>query len=227
MSKSLKLFLGISYIIILFFFLYLILSNVEVTRLDDFLYYKEIQMNLEKMIGGNLYLNLIIFFIFSLIWISLLGFGSPLLITSGVLFDSVEYKISIDLMEEIEYENKEDLLWLDRWWIENNECVNKQIPIREEGEALKEWYKKPESKIICRERDERFRENNREKLRLQQKELRDKQKKDNTSNYEKTKQKRKEIIICECSCKTTKGTLNRHRKSKKHIKLMETENIII
>ncbi len=148
-------------------------------------------------------------------------------ITSGVLFDSVEYKISIDLMEEIEYENKEDLLWLERWWIENNECVNKQIPIREEGEALKEWYKKPESKIICRERDERFRENNREKLRLQQKELRDKQKKDNTSNYEKTKQKRKEIIICECSCKTTKGTLNRHRKSKKHIKLMETENIII
>ena len=86
MSKSLKLFLGISYIIILFFFLYLILSNVEVTRLDDFLYYKEIQMNLEKMIGGNLYLNLIIFFIFCLIWISLLGFGSPLLITSGVLF---------------------------------------------------------------------------------------------------------------------------------------------
>tara|TARA_B110000196_G_scaffold169045_1_gene145121 strand:- start:1124 stop:1717 length:594 start_codon:yes stop_codon:yes gene_type:complete len=43
-------------------------------------------MNLEKMIGGNLYLNLIIFFIFCLIWISLLGFGSPLLITSGVLF---------------------------------------------------------------------------------------------------------------------------------------------
>jgi uncharacterized membrane protein YdjX (TVP38/TMEM64 family) len=86
MSKSLKLFLGISYIIILFLFLYLILSNVEVTRLDDFLYYKEIQMNLEKMIGGNLYLNLIIFFIFCLIWISLLGFGSPLLITSGVLF---------------------------------------------------------------------------------------------------------------------------------------------
>ena len=86
MSKSLKLFLGISYIIILFFFLYLILSYVEVTRLDDFLYYKEIQMNLEKMIGDNLYLNLIIFFIFCLIWISLLGFGSPLLITSGVLF---------------------------------------------------------------------------------------------------------------------------------------------
>ena len=150
-------------------------------------------------------------------------------ITSGVLFDSVEYKISIDLMEEIEYENKDDLLRLERWWIENNECVNKQIPIREEGEAYKEWYKKPESKIIRSVSNQRFRENNREKLRLQQKELRDKQKKDNTSTYEKIKQKRKEIIICECGCKTTKGTLKRHRKTKKHIKLMEnkTENIKI
>ena len=86
MSKSLKLFLGISYIIILFFFLYLILSNLEVTRLGDFLYYKEMQIKLEKMIGSNLYLNLVYFFIFCLIWISLLGFGSPLLIVSGVLF---------------------------------------------------------------------------------------------------------------------------------------------
>ena len=86
MSKNLKLFLGISYIIILFFFVYLILSNVEVTRLDDFLYYKEMQINLESMVSNNLYLNLIFFFLFCLIWVSLLGFGSPLLIASGILF---------------------------------------------------------------------------------------------------------------------------------------------
>jgi len=86
MSKSLKLFLGISYILILFFFLYLIFSYVEVTRLDDFLYYKELQIDLEKTIGKNLYINLLIFFLFCLIWISLLGFGSPLLLISGILF---------------------------------------------------------------------------------------------------------------------------------------------
>ena len=40
------------------------------------------------------------------------------------------------------------------------------------------------------------------------------------NNNEKTKQKRKEIVICECGCKTTKGSLKRHRKTKKHIKLM-------
>ena len=86
MSKSLKLFLGISYILILLFFLYLIFSYVEVTRLNDFLYYKELQIDLEKTIGKNLYINLLIFFLFCLVWVSLLGFGSPLLLISGILF---------------------------------------------------------------------------------------------------------------------------------------------
>ncbi len=86
MSKRLKLFLGISYIIILLIFLFLIFSYVEVTRLNDFLYYKELQVDLENIISQNFYLNLLIFFLFSLIWVSLLGFGSPLLIISGILF---------------------------------------------------------------------------------------------------------------------------------------------
>ncbi len=86
MSKSLKLFLGISYTIILFIFLYLIFSYVEITRLNDFLYYKELQTGLEKTISENLYINLLIFFLFCLTWVSLLGFGSPLLIISGILF---------------------------------------------------------------------------------------------------------------------------------------------
>ena len=86
MSKSLKLFLGISYIIILFVFLYLIFSYVDVRRLDDFLYYKELQIDLEKNIGKNLYINLLAFFLFCVVWVSLLGFGSPLLLISGILF---------------------------------------------------------------------------------------------------------------------------------------------
>jgi len=86
MSKNLKLFLGISYIMILFAFLYFIFSYVELNRLDDFSYYKELQIKLEKSIGDNLQINIIIFFLFCLIWISLLGFGSPLLLISGIMF---------------------------------------------------------------------------------------------------------------------------------------------
>ena len=86
MSKSLKLFLGISYIIILFVFLYFIFSYVDVSRLDDFLYYKELQIDLEKTIGKNLFINLLAFFLFCVVWVSLLGFGSPLLLIPGILF---------------------------------------------------------------------------------------------------------------------------------------------
>tara|TARA_A100001011_G_scaffold385558_1_gene459753 strand:+ start:2551 stop:3273 length:723 start_codon:yes stop_codon:yes gene_type:complete len=86
MSKSLKLFLGISYIIILFVFLYFIFSFIEVTRLDDFLYYKQLQTNLENKISSNFYINVSIFFLFCVIWVSLLGFGTPILLVSGILF---------------------------------------------------------------------------------------------------------------------------------------------
>ena len=86
MSKSLKLFLGISYLLMLFIFLYFIFVFVDVTRLDDFGYYKELQIKLENINSKNFFINLFIFFIFCIIWISLLGFGSPLLLISGILF---------------------------------------------------------------------------------------------------------------------------------------------
>ena len=86
MSKNLKLFLGISYLLILFTFLYFIFVYIEVTRLDDFTYYKELQIKLENINNKNFFTNLFIFFLFCIVWISLLGFGSPLLLISGILF---------------------------------------------------------------------------------------------------------------------------------------------
>ena len=46
MSKNLKIFLGISYLIILFVFLYFIFTWIEISRLNDFSYYKDFQKNL-------------------------------------------------------------------------------------------------------------------------------------------------------------------------------------
>ena len=86
MSKNLKIFLGISYLLILFAFLYFIFAAIEINRLNDFSYYKEIQKNLENYISANILINLFYFFVFAVIWVALLGFGSPLLIISGILF---------------------------------------------------------------------------------------------------------------------------------------------
>ena len=86
MNKKLKVFFGISYLFILLIFLYFIFSKFQINRINDFLYYKELQTNLEIYIGSNLYINLFLFSLFAIIWVMLLGFGSPLLIFSGILF---------------------------------------------------------------------------------------------------------------------------------------------
>ena len=86
MSNKLKLFLGVSYLIILVTFLLFLFLKLEFSRLNDFSYYKELQLIIEQFIGINFLLNLLYFFIFSIIWIILLGFGSPLLLLSGIFF---------------------------------------------------------------------------------------------------------------------------------------------
>ena len=67
----------------------IIFKAIEINRLDDFTYYKEIQSNLEIYISKNILINLIYFFVFAIIWVTLLGFGSPILIISGILFGQI------------------------------------------------------------------------------------------------------------------------------------------
>ena len=86
MSKNLKIFFGISYLLILIAFLYYIFTIIQINRLNDFSYYKEIQTKLDFIIGSNTLINLTYFFFFVIIWIALLGFASPILIISGILF---------------------------------------------------------------------------------------------------------------------------------------------
>lgn len=86
MNKNLKITLGSVYVVILIAFLYFLFSKFEISRIDDFSYYKLIQANIEEFIGKNLALNLFLFFLFSSFWVILLGFGSPILLLSGILF---------------------------------------------------------------------------------------------------------------------------------------------
>ena len=86
MSKNFKLFLGFTYLLLLAVLLYFIFSNIQINRLNDFLYYKELQLGLENFISANFLINIIYFFIFTVAWVALLGFGSPILIFSGILF---------------------------------------------------------------------------------------------------------------------------------------------
>ena len=73
----------------MFLFLYFIFTLIEIKRLDDFTYYKELQSSLGTFISANILINIFYFFIFAVLWVALLGFGSPILIISGILFGQI------------------------------------------------------------------------------------------------------------------------------------------
>lgn len=56
------------------------------------------------------------------------------LCSSKQIFDLGEYKI--ELVENYSCENKKQLLWRERWYIDNNDCINKLNPIISEEEII-------------------------------------------------------------------------------------------
>ena len=85
-SLNLKLVLGITYLAILSFGLYFLFSTIDI---KDLMSYDFIRLNKDtifKYKNENFLFLTIIFFIFSIIWILLLGFVMPLLIFSGFVF---------------------------------------------------------------------------------------------------------------------------------------------
>ena len=78
--------------------------------------------------------------------------------TSFCIIKNKDYKI--ELVEENEFETKRDLYERERYYIENNDCVNKQIPNRTD-EEYKEYHK---------EYSKKYYETNKEKIAEKKKE---------------------------------------------------------
>jgi len=139
----------------------------------------------------------------------------------------------IILVEKIECECKYELEKRERFYIENNKCVNKRIPTR----TMKEWREANKEKIAERKKKKYHKnkeklkvkyEKNKEKIAIKQKGYRKKnkeklneyRKKDYQKNKEKILEKAKEKITCECGAFLTKNHLLRHYTSKKHQKFI-------
>ena len=85
-TKNIKIVLGISYILIISIFLWFFLQNFSI---QDFTSYELIKANRETLEGiknNNIILSSIIFFLGTIIWVLLLGFGSPIFLVGGFIF---------------------------------------------------------------------------------------------------------------------------------------------
>jgi hypothetical protein len=109
--------------------------------------------------------------------------------SSYKLFETGD-KVEIVLVEYFPCENKMELTARERWYIENNECVNKSLPNMTRKETTKRYY----DSIKDTKRKEWY-----------------------DNNKDKIKEKKSEIIKCECGAEICKGEISRHKKTKKHI----------
>ena len=112
-------------------------------------------------------------------------------VTSFKILECEDYKI--ELLENYPCANIDQLETRERYYIENNECVNKVIPTRTQAE---------------------WREANKEYLKDYNKEYRE-------VNKEHIKVHNSEKITCQCGCEITRNVLSRHKKSKKHLDLVQ------
>ena len=85
-TKKIKIIIGITYLILLFIFLYLFFSKFTFEEITT---YRFIQINMEYLINikqTSIILLSLFFVIFTIIWVLLLGFASPILLAAGFIF---------------------------------------------------------------------------------------------------------------------------------------------
>ena len=142
--------------------------------------------------------------------------GKDKYITSFEIIEKGNYEIV--LVENYPCNSKVELKSRERFYIENNECVNKYIPgrtqkewVEENPEKIKEykkkWYESNLEKIL--EHLKEYYEDTREKILEQRKEYYE-------DNRKKILQQRKEKICCEiCGSTITKHNIKIHQRSLK------------
>ena len=89
MTKNIKIALGLIYILCLSLILYGFFIFVDVTQLNNYSYIRDKTQFLIEIRDKNLFWFGFLFFLFSIIWILLLGFATPIAIVAGFLFGKV------------------------------------------------------------------------------------------------------------------------------------------
>ena len=86
-TKKIKLFIGLSYLLIVCLFLYFFFSKFSLQEITSYDFLRNNRSYFIEIKKSNLFLISIIFFIVTIIWVfPLLGFGSPVALMGGFVF---------------------------------------------------------------------------------------------------------------------------------------------
>ena len=85
-SKKIKISIGLFYLIIVALLLFFFFNKFSLQEITSYEFIKNNRDYFYNLKGSNLFLLAILFIIFSIIWVFIGGFGSPLAIVSGFIF---------------------------------------------------------------------------------------------------------------------------------------------
>ena len=84
--KKFKIYLGILYVLLISTFLYFFFSKFTLQELSSYEFIKNNVDYFSNLKDKNYYTLLLTFFLFVVLWVLLLGFGSPVALASGFIF---------------------------------------------------------------------------------------------------------------------------------------------
>ena len=91
-AKKTKIIIGLSYLVLLTIFVLLFFSKFSIQEITSYDFIKENRLYFLKLKNSNLFLISIIFLIFTILWVfPFLGFGSPIALLGGYLWQMVGY----------------------------------------------------------------------------------------------------------------------------------------
>jgi len=85
-ARKLKLFIGLFYLILVGFFLYIFFSKFSLQEISSYEFIKNNRDYFFNLKQSNLFVIAIIFVLFTVVWVSAAGFGSPIAIFGGFIF---------------------------------------------------------------------------------------------------------------------------------------------
>ena len=88
-TTKIKIFIGLTYLIILGAFLYYLFSYFTLQQLTTYSFIKDNVDNFSQLKKSNLFFLLLAFLLFTILWIILAGFGSPIGLLGGFLFGKI------------------------------------------------------------------------------------------------------------------------------------------
>ncbi len=85
-EKKIKVFLGLLYLAVITSFLWIFFTNFSLAELTSYEFIKNNYYTLNKIKNSNFLFVSFIFVSFTIVWVLMLGFGSPIILLSGFIF---------------------------------------------------------------------------------------------------------------------------------------------